>query len=453
MVCRLPAAKHHSHGRDDRTASPEPAEPPAADAPTPDPDPGGSDAPTPGPDVGARRAPYPGRPLRRSRDNRVVAGVCGALARYTDVDPVVYRVTLAVLSIFGGVGLLLYVIGWLLIPAEGAAGSVLDRAVHRRTGSRPSVPALVGIGLAVVILAGIVSNNGSAVLALVLIGAVALLAHRAQRPLVASPSDGDWDLSNQTAAVGTSPAAGSSERYAAGGAYAPYGGSASAPYGGLPVASPSPDWPGGTAMESRPRPPRSVLGLVTVSVCLLVVGALLVVANLTALQVTAAAVLASALVVVGLGLLVGARFGRSRGLMLLGVPLAAATLAASAVSTPVAAGLGDRLWQPVSTTELQPTYRLGAGDGTLDLSRLSGADARPVTASVGLGRLRVIVPRDLDVTVHGRAGAGNVTLFGDDHAGRRVDRQVTDPSVASTGSITLDLRVGVGHVEVDRASA
>jgi len=69
-----------------------------------------------------------------------------------------------------------------------------------------------------------------------------------------------------------------------------------------------------------------VLGLVTVSVCLLVVGALLVVANLTALQVMAAAVLATALVVVGLGLLVGARFGRSRGLMLLGVPLAAATL-------------------------------------------------------------------------------------------------------------------------------
>src|SRR5664280_1582258 len=98
-----------------------------------------------------------------------------------------------------------------------------------------------------------------------------------------------------------------------------------------------------------------------------------------------------------------------------------------------------------------PTYRLGAGDGTLDLSRLSGADARPVTASVGLGRLRVIVPRDLDVTVHGRAGAGNVTLFGEDRAGREVDRQVTDPAVASTGSITLDLRVGVGHVEVDRA--
>jgi phage shock protein PspC (stress-responsive transcriptional regulator) len=232
---------------------------------------------------------------RRTRVDRCDAAAitasspaCAALSPGTDVDPVVYRVTLAVLSIFGGVGLLLYVIGWLLIPAEGAAGSVLDRVVHRRTGSRPSVPALVGIGLAVVILAGIVSNNGSAVLALVL----TLLAHRALRPLVASPSDGDWDPSNQTAAGGTSPTAGSSERYAAGGAYAPYGGSAcapyggsaSAPYGGVPVASPWPDWPGGTAVESRPRPPRSVLGLVTVSVCLLVVGALLVVANLTALQ-------------------------------------------------------------------------------------------------------------------------------------------------------------------------
>src|SRR5674536_317599 len=127
--------------------------------------------------------------------------------RCTDVDPVVYRVTLAVLSIFGGVGLLLSVLGWLLIQAERAAGPVLARAVHRRTGSRPAVPALVGIGLAVVILAGIVSNNGSAVLALVLIGAVALLAHRAQRPLVASPSDGGWDPSNQTCLLYTSDAA------------------------------------------------------------------------------------------------------------------------------------------------------------------------------------------------------------------------------------------------------
>jgi phage shock protein C len=56
--------------------------------------------------------------------NRIIAGVCGGIAEYLDIDPTVIRVLYAVLSIFsvGFPGLLLYLILLVLIPNEGEIG-------------------------------------------------------------------------------------------------------------------------------------------------------------------------------------------------------------------------------------------------------------------------------------------------------------------------------------------
>jgi phage shock protein C len=56
--------------------------------------------------------------------NRILAGVCGGIAEYLDIDPTVIRVVYAVLSIFsvGFPGLLLYLILLVLIPNEGDIG-------------------------------------------------------------------------------------------------------------------------------------------------------------------------------------------------------------------------------------------------------------------------------------------------------------------------------------------
>lgn len=62
------------------------------------------------------------RSLRRSRDDRVIAGVAGGLGRYLGVDPVVVRVAFVVLAVFGGSGVLAYLVGWLVIPEEPAGG-------------------------------------------------------------------------------------------------------------------------------------------------------------------------------------------------------------------------------------------------------------------------------------------------------------------------------------------
>ena len=66
------------------------------------------------------QTPPPPRPLLRSRDDRVVAGVAGGLGRWLDVDPVIFRVTFAVLTLFGGIGVIGYLIGYLFIPDEAS---------------------------------------------------------------------------------------------------------------------------------------------------------------------------------------------------------------------------------------------------------------------------------------------------------------------------------------------
>ena len=56
--------------------------------------------------------------LFRSRSDKVIAGVCGGLGRYFDIDPVLLRVSWVLLLLLFGTGLLAYLIAWLIMPPE-----------------------------------------------------------------------------------------------------------------------------------------------------------------------------------------------------------------------------------------------------------------------------------------------------------------------------------------------
>jgi len=62
----------------------------------------------------------PSRRLFRSADNKVIAGVCGGIGEYLGIDPVIVRLIFVILLVFGGSGLLLYLIFWLVIPSEAS---------------------------------------------------------------------------------------------------------------------------------------------------------------------------------------------------------------------------------------------------------------------------------------------------------------------------------------------
>ena len=84
----------------------------------------------------ARSATFTGQPeagqLRRSGDDRMLAGVAGGIARYLNADVTLVRVITAVLALLTGAGAALYIAAWLLIPADGDEESIVAAWIARR---------------------------------------------------------------------------------------------------------------------------------------------------------------------------------------------------------------------------------------------------------------------------------------------------------------------------------
>jgi phage shock protein C len=60
----------------------------------------------------------PTRKLYRSKTDRKLAGVCGGVAQYFNLDATLIRVLFVLLAVLGGSGLILYVAMWIIVPNE-----------------------------------------------------------------------------------------------------------------------------------------------------------------------------------------------------------------------------------------------------------------------------------------------------------------------------------------------
>lgn len=58
--------------------------------------------------------------ITRSRTDRTIAGVAGGLANYFGIDPLFVRIAFVVLALINGLGAILYLVLWLIIPNEGS---------------------------------------------------------------------------------------------------------------------------------------------------------------------------------------------------------------------------------------------------------------------------------------------------------------------------------------------
>lgn len=397
------------------------------------------------------RAYPPLSALRRSRTDRKLFGVAGGLGRYAGVDPLIFRILFVVLAVFGGSGILLYALGWLLIPDEGQNESEGQRLVRGHTDG--STISTVVAGVVVLILGlvfmGSVLDTGPGIgglAALVVVGlVVALLLNRGQRPEpgqapnqptygpVPPPEPGTYGQTPGTAYAGVAPAQG---------------------------PPPPPSWTAPTQPVPPPPPPppkeRSVLGRVTFSIALIVVG-LMIGWNLTSENdFKVVAILASALAVVGAGVVVGAFRGRAPWLIVLGIVLSFVTSMAAVADHHWGAGVGDRTWRPQTVSAADRPFRLGVGDATLDLTDLPPGSSVDVQTRLGVGELLVLVPLDAAVDVQADVGAGQLDVLDEPgQDGTDLTEDTSDPAVVpgSGRSITLDAAVGLGHLEVRRAAS
>jgi phage shock protein PspC (stress-responsive transcriptional regulator) len=70
--------------------------------------------------------------LVRIRQGRMVAGVCTGLGRYFGVDVNLVRLAFGVLTVFYGLGILGYLIAWVILPEEDEDGSILESIINKR---------------------------------------------------------------------------------------------------------------------------------------------------------------------------------------------------------------------------------------------------------------------------------------------------------------------------------
>lgn len=403
------------------------------------------------------------RPRRRS-DDRKIGGVAAAIGRRYAVDPVLIRVAFVVATLFSGMGVLLYLVGWLLLPAEGDQTSAAESMLGQGRSSMSPLLTVVLILLLIPASGAVFGGPSSGVLGLVVAAGALVLLHRSRAGLGEVPGPPAAAEGAPGGAPDTNPPGTNTPGMNAPGMNAPPGTNIGAGGGDQPAP---PAWdPLGAAPfawdlpEPSPAPPpeptpapgiRSKVTPITLGLALLAGG--IAAAFWPALP--AAHIAALMLGVVGLGLVVGSLVRGGRGLIMIAVPLALLTWVLQAA--PVSGfKVGERSWIPDTTAQVQPRYELTMGDGLLDLSRLQVAPGETVTTRVamGMGHIEVILPPNVDARVSCRAQVGDVDCLDRSDEGIPAQVNVTDdgPDGPGGGLLILTVHAGLGDVNVVRGS-
>ncbi|MFK0281505.1 PspC domain-containing protein [Streptomyces sp. NPDC090499] len=456
--------------------------PPAGTGPS-DAAPAATDAAATGADAsrtGAGAADAASARFRRDRRHKMIAGVCAGLGRHTDLDPVIFRITLAVLAATGGIGLLFYGLAWLFVPYEDDEENEVRKLLTGRVDGQALAAvlfALVGCGVLLTMI-----RNGqvlafAVVLSVLLAGAgywsrrrgapdpdplsaqaVADAPPEAQAPPVPVSYPSWWRdpiIKDGTHVGGTG--------YLWGPADVP---GPAAP--GLDFRLSTP-WVHGQGVRTRPSPPPRPRGPRWIGgwifLFALVAGSLGTGLTWDAhpLGTSLQAGLACALIVFGVGTALSSFLGRTgAGSLFLALLTAALLAAATALPSNISTHWTQASWTPATAAEVSPAYDLGTGVATLDLTHIRVARGRTVSTSaeVGAGQLKIVVPADVTVRMSIDVGVGDIQLPGDDKKDVDVEpgrhKNVTLPpssGAKNAGTLDLDLQVGAGQVEVTRAAA
>jgi hypothetical protein len=216
-----------------------------------------------------------------------------------------------------------------------------------------------------------------------------------------------------------------------------------------PATTQYPITPPPVARQARPRPP---LGRLAFGGLLVAAGVVWLLGALDVVDIPVQSILPIALIAIGVALVAGARTGRHGGLLSLGVVLTVVLAMLASFDVRLQGGVGQKNAHPISGETLGTNYRLAVGQLSIDLTDADLPEATTdIHARVGIGQLKVRVPRGVAVTVRGEVGAGQLRLFGREESG--VNRELTvstRPASAGPPRLRLFLTIGLGQVEVSR---
>jgi phage shock protein PspC (stress-responsive transcriptional regulator) len=412
----------------------------------------------------------PVRRLHRLSNDRVVAGVAAGLGAQLEVDPMWIRLAFFILAFVGGLGVLLYIACWVLMPAADA----IPPAGGGAPAWSPGVPTTSrGTGADLRIIAGafflivaviVLANNFNFVdsglvwgAVLICVGVLFLVGEArpsryASGPPPASPDPAHTGgFAPPPPVEPASPAAFTAtpvdQPYPPRPAYTP------------PVYTPysyqagyaAPAYAAPAAWTASPYPPSRVrLGTLGLAAVILALGVALLLQSAGVVHLTAETGFGIVFVVLGLTMVVGARFGRAGGLLALAICLLPFAAAAVLVPEPLTGGVGNVSFAPQTVSTVQPAYHLIAGQMYVDLSELEpGSQSVSVTSTVAFGHLVVVVPADTTVDLTAKVGAGEEDLLGRIDSGVQISSQLdaaTGPAPA--GTLQLNVSVGCGQLTV-----
>lgn len=378
-----------------------------------------------------------GSPVRSATDRKLL-GVCGGFAERYGLDPLVVRIAIVVLSIFGGLGIVLYLAGAAWLPEPGDTSDLWS-------GRRLGWTLLAGFA-ALLILPGYLFGfgaDGAGASVLLVLAVAALLVLVMRRPVPATGQQPQM-------------ATGQQSQMAQSVAHEDGGQTAVAEYGTLPYPA--------AAQQQPPAPPspprqRSYLGGIALGASVIWFGLAWLLNATDVTSMSALTIFGVSLAILGTGILVGAWIGRARWLVLFALPLSLVVWGLSAVPESVrlgeapdwiADGVGDAL-VPVG----DESFALGMGTATLDLGQWTDAEVERIAVAVGVGQLNIRVPEDWDVVVNSEVGFGSVSrnAFTVADGPDLTERLVFESADPDAPSLIIDARVDLGEIRIDVTAA
>lgn len=206
----------------------------------------------------------------------------------------------------------------------------------------------------------------------------------------------------------------------------------------------------GTKASARPPSP---LGLATLSAVFLVTGLLVLLGNLGLTDLGLGQIAAGALLMVGIGLLVGVWWGRARILIVVGLLLIPLVLVGSVVDFPLRGSVGDRFEYAASARDIRSSYELLFGTFTLDLAEVRDwPSTQSVDFRVAGGRVTIYIPEDISVSVRGEVEWGNATIGRGREEGEDLVFTNDLPGDPGAGHLDIDFKGGLASLYIERIS-